>query len=101
MQTLGLHFFVQRDIKQGRSIRNIRIKSEDKNLPVATSTFSSHFILFPGLKGSFTAIMKEIHYLPGFCVQTHSMSMLKLLKQLNPNKHKVGNNNRCQNKAVH
>lgn len=77
MQTLGLHLFVQRDIKQGRSIRNTRMKSEYKNLPVATSTLSSHFILFPGLKGSFTAITKKkkIHYLLGFCVQTHSMSI--------------------------
>lgn len=76
MQTLGLHLFVQRDIKQGRSIRNTRMKSEYKNLPVATSTLSSHFILFPGLKGSFTAITKKNqHYLLGFCVQTHSMSI--------------------------
>lgn len=35
------------------------MKSEDKNLPVATSPFSSYFILFPGLKGSFTAIKKK------------------------------------------
>lgn len=79
------------------------MKSEYKNLPVATSTLSSHFILFPGLKGSFTAIIKKKKYIIywDFVSKLIQWVLLKLLKQLNSNKHKVGNNNKCQNKAVH
>lgn len=55
MQTLGLHLFLQGDIKQGRNIRNTGIKSEDEE--PASISFSSHFILVSGLKGSFITIV--------------------------------------------
>lgn len=49
------------------------------SLSVSTSAFGSHFILVPGLEGSFLTIVKIYwDFLP-----THSMGMFKLLKQLN------------------